>query len=213
MTQLYLYHPGYDDYPVVGVSWVQAKAFAHWRTKYLNDYYKTIGMPKVNPFRLPTAAEWEYAARGGRDFSKFPWGGPYLRNSKGCFLANFKPLRGNYVQDGGYYPVKVTSYFPNDYGLYCMSGNVAEWTENAFSEGITSVIDDMNPFYTYDAKEEEPASLKRKIVLGGSFKDVGYYLENGVQAYEYQDTAKSYIGFRCVMTFMGRSIRDKKSGY
>ncbi|MEA3497396.1 MAG: SUMF1/EgtB/PvdO family nonheme iron enzyme [Bacteroidota bacterium] len=213
LTQLYFYHPGYDDYPVVGVSWKQAKAFTHWRTKYLNDYYKTIGMPKVNPFRLPTEAEWEYAARGGREFSPYPWGGPYLRNSKGCFLANFKPLRGNYKEDGAYYPVKVTSYFPNDYGLYCMAGNVGEWTDNAYSEGIHSVIDDMNPHYYYNAKEEESATTKRKTICGGSFKDVGYYLQNGVRSYEYQDTAKSYVGFRCVMTYMGRSIKDRKTNY
>ncbi|MFC2114286.1 SUMF1/EgtB/PvdO family nonheme iron enzyme, partial [Bacteroidota bacterium] len=213
LTQLYFYHPGYDDYPVVGVSWIQAKAFAHWRTKYLNDYYKSIGMPKVNDFRLPTEAEWEYASRGGRDFSPYPWGGPYLRNSKGCFLANFKPLRGNYSEDGGFYPVRVTSYFPNDYGLYCMAGNIAEWTDNAYSEGINAVIDDMNPHYYYDAQEEENASLKRKSIRGGSYKDVGYWLQNGTRSFEYQDTAKAYVGFRCVMTYMGRSINDKNSNY
>ncbi|MBC8342692.1 MAG: SUMF1/EgtB/PvdO family nonheme iron enzyme [Bacteroidetes bacterium] len=213
LTQLYFYHPGYDEYPVVGVSWKQAKAFAHWRTKYLNDYYKSIGMPKVNDFRLPTEAEWEYAARGGRDFNPYPWGGPYLRNSKGCFLANFKPLRGNYSEDGGYYPVKVTSYFPNDYGLYCMAGNVAEWTDNAYNEGINAVIDDMNPYYYFDASEDENGSMKRKSIRGGSYKDVGYWLQNGSRSFEFQDTAKAYVGFRCVMTYMGRSIKDKNSNY
>ncbi|HPD64882.1 MAG TPA: SUMF1/EgtB/PvdO family nonheme iron enzyme [Bacteroidia bacterium] len=214
LTQLYFFHPAYDEYPVVGVSWIQARAFCHWRTKYLNDYYKSIGMPKVNDFRLPTEAEWEYASRGGRDFSPYPWGGPYLRNSKGCFLANFKPLRGNYSEDGGYYPVRVTSYFPNDYGLYCMAGNVAEWCDNAYDEGINSVIHDMNPYYFRNVGDEESrASIKRKAIRGGSFKDVGYWLQNGTRSYEYQDTAKAYIGFRCVMTYMGRSIKDKNSNY
>lgn len=213
LTQLYFYHPGYDEYPVVGVDWNQAKAFCAWRTKYLNDYYRSINMPKINPFRLPTEAEWEYASRGGRDLSPYPWGGPYLRNSKGCFLANLKPLRGNYVEDGGFYPVRVTSYFPNDYGLYCMAGNVAEWTDNAFDEGINGVIHDMNPYYYYDAKDEKDASMKRKSIRGGSFKDVGYWLQNGSRTFEYQDTAKAYVGFRCVMTYMGRSINDKNSNY
>ena len=213
MTQLYFYHPAYDEYPIVGVNWVQAEAFCHWRTTYWNDYFKSIEMPKVNPFRLPTEAEWEYASRGGREFSPYPWGGPYLRNSKGCFLANFKPLRGNYSEDGGFYPVRVTSYFPNDYGLYCMAGNVAEWTTNAYSEGINSVIDDMNPNYIYNAHDDDTPTLKRKSIRGGSFKDVGYWLQNGTRSYEYQDTAKSYVGFRCVMTFMGRSINDKNSNY
>jgi formylglycine-generating enzyme len=209
LTQLYFHHPAYDDYPVVGITWKQAKAFVYWRTLYLNAYYRSIDMPPVVDFRLPTEAEWEYAARGGRNFSPFPWGGPYLRNSKGCFLANFKPLRGNYIEDGGLYPVKTTSYFPNDYGLYNMAGNVSEWTDNAFSESIFSVIDDLNPAYYYDAGNEEEETLKRKAIKGGSWKDVGYYLQNGQRAFEYQDTAKSYIGFRCVMTYMGRSIRDK----
>lgn len=216
LTQLYFAHPGYDDYPVVGITWLQAKAFVNWRTNYLNDYYRSEGMPPINPFRLPTEAEWEYAARGGRDFNPYPWGGPYIRNSKGCFLANLKPLRGNYIEDGGFYPVKVISYFPNDYGLYCMAGNVAEWTDNAYNEGIFSVLDDMNPAYYYDAnkvddngnKIQETATIKRKAIKGGSWKDVGYFLQNGVRTYEYQDTAKSYIGFRCVMTYMGRSITD-----
>lgn len=209
LTETYFFHPGYDDYPVVGVDWSKAKAFCAWRTNYMNSYLKSVGEPTVNAYRLPTEAEWEYAARGGREFSKFPWGGPYLRNAKGCFLANFKPLRGNYIEDGGYYPVKTTAYFPNDYGLYNMAGNVTEWTSSGFDESIFAIIDDMNSNYHYDADDTELSARKRKVVKGGSWKDVGYYLENGVRAYEYQDSAKSYIGFRCVMTYMGRSINDR----
>lgn len=209
LTETYFFHPGYDDYPVVGVTWDKARAFCAWRTNYLNQYLTSVGEPPVNAYRLPTEAEWEYAARGGRDFNKFPWGTPYLRNAKGCFLANFKPLRGNYIEDGGYYPVKTTAYFPNDYGLYCMAGNVSEWTSSGFDESIFAIIDDMNSNYHYDADDSEPETRKRKVVKGGSWKDVGYYLENGVRAYEYQDSAKSYVGFRCVMTYMGRSINDR----
>lgn len=209
LTQLYFWHPSYDNYPVIGVNWHQAMAFCHWRTDFLNSYYKSVGDPPVNDFRLPSEAEWEYAARGGRDFSPYPWGGPYTRNSKGCFLANFKPLRGNYIQDGGFYPVKTTSYFPNDYGLYCMAGNVAEWTKTAYQESLYAYVDDMNPDYTYQEKDNDPPTMTRKVIKGGSWKDVAYYLQNGTRAYEYSDTAKSYIGFRCVQTFMGRSIKDR----
>ena len=72
-------------------------------------------------FRLPTEAQWEYAARGGRSQSMFPWGNYYLRNKKGCLLANFKPGRGNYPEDGGFYTVRADAYWPNDFGLYCMA--------------------------------------------------------------------------------------------
>jgi gliding motility-associated lipoprotein GldK len=209
MAQTYFWHPGYDDYPVVGVSWRQATAFCVWRTNYLNSYYLENGDPEVNPFRLPTEAEWEYAARGGRRFSPYPWGGPYTRNSRGCFLANFKPLRGNYIEDGGMYPVKSTAYFPNDYGLYNMSGNVAEWTSSAYDESIYQMEHDLNPDYYYNAKEDEAPSLKRKVIRGGSWKDIAYYCQNSTRSYEYQDTAKSYVGFRCAMTYMGRSIKDR----
>ncbi len=209
MAQTYFWHPGYDDYPVVGVSWVQANAFCWWRTNYMNDYYAEQGDPEVNPFRLPTEAEWEYAARGGRKISPYPWGGPYTRNSKGCFLANFKPLRGNYIEDGGFYPVKATAYFPNDYGLYNMAGNVAEWTKSAYDPSIYQLEDDLNPDYYYNATREESATMKRKVIRGGSWKDIAFYLQTATRAYEYQDTAKSYVGFRCVQTFMGRSIKDR----
>ena len=84
---------------------------------------------------MPTEAQWEYAARGGRSQSMFPWGNYYLRNKKGCLMANFKPGRGNYPEDGGFYTVRADAYWPNDFGLYYMAGNVAEWTSSIFYEG------------------------------------------------------------------------------
>ena len=209
MAQMYFWHPAYDYYPVVGVTWKQAKAFSHWRTRYFNDALDMAGLPLVQDFRLPTESEWEYAARGGLAVSQYPWGGPYIRNDAGCFLANFKPLRGNYVDDGGFQTVNVYSYSPNDYGLYCMSGNVAEWTNNAYSESAYEFGHDMNADYQYDAQDDEQPVYKRKVIRGGSWKDVGYYLGVGVRSYEYQDTAKCYIGFRNVMSYLGRAKGDE----
>ena len=208
MTQNYFWHPAYDDYPVVGVSWKQATAFCIWRTGLLHSFLIENGSVIVNDFRLPTESEWEYAARGGLDLSPYPWGGPYIRNSRGCFLGNFKPMRGNYIDDGGFHTVKINSYNPNDYGLYCMAGNVSEWTSNAFDESAYNFAHDLNPDYLYDAKDEDPEVLKRKVIRGGSWKDIGYYLQTSTRTYEYQDTAKCYVGFRCVMTYLGRAKDD-----
>ena len=208
MTNMYFWHPAYDDYPVVGVTWKQAKAFSRWRTNLFNSYLDGAGVPLMQDFRLPSESEWEYASRGGLAVSPYPWGGPYIRNDRGCFLANFKPLRGNYVDDGGFHTVPAVSYSPNDYGLYCMSGNVAEWTNNAYDESAYSFAHDLNMDYQYDAEDDDLPVFKRKVIRGGSWKDIGYYLHTGVRSYEYQDTAKSYIGFRNVMTYLGRAKGD-----
>lgn len=207
MTRNYFWHPAYDDYPVVGVTWKQAKAFCYWRTHLWNS--NRPEEPNTEDFRLPTESEWEYASRGGHDYAPYPWGAYYLRNEKGCLLANFKPGRGNYPEDGGMYTVDAYKYFPNDYGLYNMAGNVAEWTESAFSEDAYQFVSDLSPDLKYDAKPEDPAAWKRKVIRGGSWKDVGYYLQTGTRTWEYQDSAKSYIGFRCALSYMGRSINDK----
>jgi formylglycine-generating enzyme required for sulfatase activity len=117
-------------------------------------------------------------------------------------------MRGSYFLDGGFHTVKVTSYSPNEWGIYCMAGNAAEWTSNAYDESAYDFSHDLNPDYLYDAKESDPSVLKRKVIRGGSWKDVGFYLQTGTRTYEYQDTAKSYIGFRCVMTYLGRDVGD-----
>jgi len=194
----YFWHPAYGDYPVVGVSWAQAQAFCDWRTAL-----KLSGTsPELRVFetayRLPTEAEWEYAARGGREQAIYPWGSPYSRNSKGCFLANFKPLRGNYWADGYIYTGRADSYWKNDFGLYCMSGNVAEWTASSFNPLSDVVIGEINPDYQYNAANNDAPTAKRKVVKGGSWKDIAAFLEVGARDYEYQDSARCYIGFRCV---------------
>ena len=197
MHQDYFYHQSYGDYPVVGVSWGQANAFCNWRTKKKNDYLRgKKGSTLVPDFRLPTEAEWEYAARGGLEFATYPWGTGGLTSDRGCFLANFKPVRGNYAVDGALYTVEAESFNANDYGLYNMAGNVAEWTNTAYNLSSYYMASTMNP-------NVEDRKNKRKIVRGGSWKDVAYYLEVASRDYEYADTARSYIGFRTVQNYIG----------
>jgi formylglycine-generating enzyme len=210
MTQMYFWHPVYDHYPVVGVSWKQATAFCIWRTHLMNDFRSSRGKVIVNDFRLPTEAEWEYASRGNFDQSPYPWGGPYIRNRRGCFLGNFKPLRGNYVDDGGMHTIVVAHYWPNGFGLYDMAGNVSEWTANSYEEAAYNFAHDYNMDYRYEATDKDPPVLKRKVIRGGSWKDIGYYMQTGARTYEYQDTAKCYVGYRCVETYLGRKKGDTR---
>jgi len=199
MTKRYFSHPAFGNYPVVGVNWNQATVFCEWRTLYLNSFLESQKKATESDFRLPTESEWEYASRGGRSQSMFPWGNYYLRNKKGCLLANFKPGRGNYPEDGAFYTARADAYWPNDFGLYCMAGNVAEWTSSVYYEGAYNFQHDMNPDIRYNAKDSDPPRMKRKVIRGGSWKDVGYFLQTSTRTYEYQDTSKSYIGFRCVI--------------
>ena len=199
MAKKYYSHPAFGNYPVVGVNWKQATAFCEWRTLYLNAFLESKKRSSESDFRLPNEGQWEYAARGGRSQSPYPWGGPYLRNKKGCLLANFKPGRGNYPEDGGFYTVRADAYWPNDFGLYNMSGNVSEWTSSLYYEGGYNFQHDMNPDIRWNAKDSDPPRMKRKVLRGGSWKDVGHFLQTSTRNYEYQDTSKSYIGFRCVI--------------
>jgi len=89
-----------------------------------------------------------------------------------------------------------------------MAGNVAEWTSSLYYEGGYNFQHDMNPDIRWNAKDQDAPRMKRKVIRGGSWKDVGYYLRTSTRTFEYQDTAKSYIGFRCVIDLPPAS--DKK---
>ncbi|MEK9851889.1 MAG: gliding motility lipoprotein GldK [Flavobacteriaceae bacterium] len=192
----YFSHPAYQDYPVVGVSWTQAVAFCNWRTNFKNSYQRKKGEPNVSRFRLPNEGEWEYAARGGIPSGTYPWGSPYLLNDRACFLANFKPLRGDYAVDQAVYTVEAKSYYPNDYNLYNMSGNVAEWTNSSYNSESYEYVASLNPNMSFPNE-------KRKVVRGGSWKDVAYFLRVSSRDYEYSDTSRSFIGFRTVQDYLG----------
>lgn len=210
-VRMYFAHGGYSDYPVVGVSWEQANAFANWRTDYLK---RSLGRQAVHiePYRLPTEAEWEYAARAGVSENMYPWDGDLtMSDDKGCFYANFKPQEGNFVKDGHVITSRVGTYAPNDFGLYDMAGNVSEWTSTAFTESVGRLTSDLNPEYRYDAAIEDPYRMKRKIVRGGSWKDVAHNIRSDLRMWEYQNEQRSYIGFRCVRTQIGFAKGTKQN--
>lgn len=231
MTNNYLRHPGYKDYPVVGVNWIQAVEFCKWRTDRVNEdileknkylkkdakltdataeksfstetyintpsqafggdeeivlkgkggrakpskgadgesseaknVYATRSSGLIQPeYRLPTEAEWEYAAVanvGNREYNlyqgkkKYPWNGSYTRSGKrvvkGDQLANFKQGKGDYggiagwSDDGADITQVVKSYPPNDFGLYDMAGNVNEWVADVYRPRVDDEANDFN---------------------------------------------------------------------
>ena len=97
----------------------------------------------------------------------------------------------------------VGTYAANDFGLYDMAGNVSEWTSTAYSESVDKLTSDINPEYRYDAAKEDPYRMKRKIVRGGSWKDVANNIRSDLRTWEYQNEQRSYIGFRNVRTQIG----------
>lgn len=240
MTENYLRHPGYAEYPVVGVSWIQAVEFANWRTDRVNELYlqeagyikKDAHLTDVNAdsnfntdtyinaptmtyggneevltggkrkaqtdaegnpinvyasretgvispkYRLPTEAEWEYAALGMSELrsynvyrgrKKYPWDGQYTRSgdrrNRGDQLANFKQGKGDYggiagwSDDGADITAQVKSFAPNDYGLYDMAGNVAEWVADVYRPIVDDEFNDFNYYrgnvYTKNAIGED----------------------------------------------------------
>ncbi len=180
-TDHYLRYPGFRYFPVVGVSWVQANNYADWRTQAVNmklledsgeELPETTGgrIPLesgvVLPnYRLPSEAEWEYAATAliGTQWLDenqthqrlYPWDGHALRNpygkEMGYFLANFKRGRGDYagiagkLNDGALITSYIYEFPPNDFGLYNMAGNVNEWVLDVYRPMSFQDFDDLNP--------------------------------------------------------------------
>ncbi|MCB9202120.1 MAG: gliding motility lipoprotein GldK [Flavobacteriales bacterium] len=199
MFEQYFWHKAFNEYPVVGVTHKQALAYCAFRTKFKNDFNKSQKKnkkEKIFKFRLPTETEWEYAARGDLQDAPYPWGGPYLIDDRGCYMANFKPKRGDYIEnDKGYlYTSKVKTFHKNGYGLYDMAGNVSEWTVSPFDNSAYLISSTINPYLGNKMEDEQ------KVIRGGSWKDIGYMLMVSQRDSEHQDSARSYIGFRCVQT-------------
>ncbi|MCB0719799.1 MAG: SUMF1/EgtB/PvdO family nonheme iron enzyme [Bacteroidetes bacterium] len=164
----------YADHPVVGVNYVQAKAYCAAKGQ-----------------RLPTEAEWEYAARSGREGGIYPWDGFEARNSLGEYMANYNNGRGGYAADGYAFTAPVNSYAANEWGLYNMSGNVAEWVEDAYSATYL-VLSDFNPYHIDEAES-------RRVVRGGSWASDEFYIGVGVRDAQDMDSGSPYTGFRCAV--------------
>ncbi|MXS70869.1 gliding motility lipoprotein GldK [Flavobacteriaceae bacterium W22] len=209
LFEQYFWHKAYKDYPVVGVTWDQARAYCNFRSKLKSDYNESLKRSKQRPlrFRLPTEIEWEYASRGGKQNATYPWGGPYLMDDRGCYLANFKPKRGSYMEDekkGTYtYTAPVKKFRKNSFGLFDMAGNVSEWTVSAYNNSDYGFSSTLNPAV-------KDKSDNKKSVRGGSWKDVGYMLMTGARDWEHKDSARSYIGFRTVQDIPEASVKAKR---
>jgi len=126
MAEYYFSHPAFGGYPVNNISREGAEMYCNWLTNEVNQVLKKKGKTLINDVRIPTNVEWVYAAKGGIQSSAYPWGGPYAKNDRGCYLANFRPDGESTDVDGIEITAPVWSYAPNNYGLFCMSGNVAE---------------------------------------------------------------------------------------
>ena len=170
----YLRGSAFANHPVVGVTYDQAQAYCTFYGK-----------------RLPTEAEWEYAARAGQIGYVYPWPGLETRDEDGNFLANYNPGRGGYAADGYAFTAPVDAYPPSRWNLHTMSGNVAEWCEDTFHPSYTTLTD-FNPLHS---DPDEP----RHIVRGGSWASDAFYIGIGVRDAQPADEASPYIGFRCVM--------------
>lgn len=244
----YLRYPGFRYHPVVGVNWVQANDYTRWRTAVVNQKLaEENGLDAVPEtsggripletgvvlpdYRLPTEAEWEYAAQAliGTQWLDenqthkrlYPWDGHALRNpygkQMGYFLANFKRGRGDYagiagkLNDGAMITAYIYEFPPNDFGLYNMAGNVNEWVQDVYRPLSFQDFEDLNPVRRNDfmdaGEQYDPEntliSNEVRVYKGGSWKDVAYWLSPGTRRYLEQDSATATIGFRCAMISAG----------
>lgn len=133
MEKHYGSHPAYYQYPVVCISYESALAYCSWLTAKYNEWGK--GKYKDVVFRLPSKEEW-MAAANCKPQAPYPWYGSFPYGEKGCYYCNIRCDTANWIEDGGFYPVEKSSYFPNKTGLYNIVGNVAEMlSEKGIAKG------------------------------------------------------------------------------
>ncbi len=130
LEEMYFSHLAYNNYPAVNISREGAEMYCKWIKDELNKYAENDKIQHYNPIRIPSKVEWIYAASGGGLDFPYPWTGQFLRNSDGCYLANFKPSVNGFLEDGGLFTVAVNSYDSNRLGIFNLSGNAAEMVYN-----------------------------------------------------------------------------------
>ena len=188
---MYFWHPAYDDYPVVGVTWGQCKAFCAWRTQILNEWKAYNGETLVQRFRLPSEAEWEFAARGGLDGAEYSWGNEFT--PAGRYMANTWqgefPIR-NEKLDGFEWTAPVGSFPPNGFGLHDMAGNVWEWTATDFLPYPGFVAD---PYKEYS---EPWFAHPHRVLRGGCWVTRGRLLRNTWRNFYEPHRRDVWAGFR-----------------
>lgn len=222
-TEYYLRHPAYQNFPVVGVSYTQAKAYAEWLTEKYNTDEKRVF--KHVRFRIPTEEEWEYAYKGGLSYSYLPWGSSSTLDHEGKPRANFRAVS----QLSVYRDSAVVEYqgITKKRPVY-LSNGMREWenvARNRYYADLTEPVDAHNPngyglynmagnveemvdaypfsaFYTFSYTVDDYTKTGRTwgVTKGGSWADTGYYLLGQVrQFYTNEQSSSAETGFRLVM--------------